>query len=183
MKYSILFVLFIGNCATSQPIKQTNTAEIKPQNTTAESATNPNAAAQPTKILNFSGQPTFVYKTKADYTQNVPVTLSDDKSQIIAYPAPQDLYNNDKLAYPTPLSDGYLLDNRGINAHTAFLKMTYVQYSKLKELPPLKDLYQQIIDKDPFTDLCNCGNRLQFQSDADIDFLVKNQLKDCKRIK
>src|ERR1035437_9891940 len=72
-----------------------------------------------------TGPPTMVYKTKADYSKNVPVTLSDDKSVIISYPAPIDLKPGGSFATPTLLQDGYLLDNRGINAKVAFLKMTY----------------------------------------------------------
>lgn len=161
------------------PHKVGNTPEATDKTVTQ---TEPNTPALP-QILDFSGPPTFVYKTKADYSQNVPVTLSDDKTAIIAYPSPQDIYINGQLATPTSLSNGYLLDNRGINANVAFLKMTYTEYSKLKEAPLLKIMYSQIIDKDPLTELCNCGNRLQYANSAAIDNLIKGQLKKCKRIK
>ncbi len=182
MKYLIAIALFVGSCRVINPPETRKNDEKKAESIGSIAPINPNNQP-PIKILNFSEPATFVYKTKADYTKNVPVTLSDDKTQIVAYPAPQDLYSNGKLAYPTALSNGYLLDNRGINANTAFLKLTYAQYSQLKEVPRLKDLFQQIIDKDPFTELCNCGNRFQFKSTAAIDSLVAAQLKPCKRIK
>jgi hypothetical protein len=177
MKYLIAITFFVGSCTAIQPTKNAKIGENKPKPADIASP------IEPEKVVDFSDPATLVYKTKADYTQHVPVTLSDDKTKIIAYPAPKDLYTNGKLAYPTRLSNGYFLDNRGINLNTAFLKMTYTQYSQLKEVPPLKELYQQIIDKDPLTELCNCGNRLQFKTTEGIDSLVKQQLKPCKRIK
>jgi ABC-type Fe3+-hydroxamate transport system substrate-binding protein len=177
---TITIALFAG-CHSLQttPHKANNTPDPT-EKTVTNVETNTPVSAQ---ILDFSGPPTFVYKTKADYSQNVPVTLSDDKTQIVSYPSPQDIYTNGQLATPTPLSNGYLLDNRGIGANVAFLKMTYTEYSKLKEAPLLKTMYSQIIDKDPLTELCNCGNRLQYANSAAIDNLIKGQLKKCKRIK
>jgi hypothetical protein len=133
--------------------------------------------------LDFNNPPTYVYKTKADYSKNVPVLLSEDKTKIIAYPAPTDVYYNGKLAYPTELSKNYLLDNRGIGLNVAFLKMTYEEYSQLKEVPSLKVLFDQIIDNDPLIELCNCGNRNQFNDIEVLNQLVKKNLSKCKKLK
>src|SRR2546423_15562709 len=73
------------------------------------------------------GPPVLVYKTKTDYTNYVPVILSDDKTRIISYPDPKDIQNS----APVKLKNGYLLDNRGISKNAAFLNWTYAKYSKL----------------------------------------------------
>lgn len=128
----------------------------------------------------------FIYKTVQDYRNNVPVTMSDDKKQIISYPHPTDLLIGENLALPTLLHNGYLLDNRGINKNVAFLKFTYEEYSKLKDVLTLQQLMVNIIDKDPLTELWDCGkktnyNDLQVQLNEWID---KNQLSvNCKRLK
>jgi len=100
--------------------------------------------------------PALVYKTRADYIQLVPVMLSEDKTEIVSYPHPSDVSNR---PVPTQLAGGYLLDNRGIGKNVAFLRLTYEEYAKLDEAPKLTELYDLIIDKDPLTELCNCGNK------------------------
>ena len=60
-----------------------------------------------------------IYKTAKDYRNNVPVTLSDDKTTIVSYPHPTDLVLGEGLALPASLHNGYLLDNRGINRNVA----------------------------------------------------------------
>jgi hypothetical protein len=140
---------------------------------------------QKSVAVDYSGPPTLVYKTNKDYYNNVPVTLSADKSRIVNYPAISDVFYKGVLAYPFRLADGYLLDNRGINENTAFLEYTYEEYSKLKELPELTDLYSFIIDKEPFIELYNCGNRYRFKDEiAELNEIIKsNKLKDYKRLR
>jgi hypothetical protein len=106
------------------------------------------------------GPVALVYKTKADYADKVPVILSEDKSTIISYPHPEDL---GKEAMPLHLKKGYLLDNRGINKNVAFLKLSYKEYRKLSGPPSLTQLQDMILDKDPLSELCNCGNRSAFK--------------------
>lgn len=80
------------------------------------------------------GPPTMIYKIKEDsYKTLVPVMLSADKSEIIAYPSKHDLYKNNEYTYPTALIKGYYLDNRGISAQTAFLKLSYEMYLKMED--------------------------------------------------
>ena len=127
-----------------------------------------------------------IYKTTKDYKYNVPVILSDDKTRIVSYPHPSDLIFDNRLALPSALNKGYLLDNRGIQKNVAFLKYTYEEYSKLKDVPALQELYSDIINKDPLTELWNCGTKasftdLQKQLNESID---KNLLPEkFKRIK
>lgn len=109
-------------------------------------------------------QPTVVYKTKQNYDNLVPVLLSDDKTEIVMYPAPTDIYYQGQLALPTKLEEGYLLDNRGIGKNVAFLKLTYQEYAKLEKVPLLTELYKMIVDKDPLLELYECGSRQEFNN-------------------
>jgi hypothetical protein len=125
------------------------------------------------------GPPAIVYKTKGDYNNNVPVTLSEDKSKIVSYPAPVDLYYRGKLAYPTKLAKGFLLDNRGISPNTVFLKITYEEYSKLNSAPAMDELMKMIIDTVPFTEMYNLGVRNRFKNEVEeIDSIIKKHKLD-----
>jgi hypothetical protein len=132
------------------------------------------------------GPHVVIYKTKADYNNLVPVELSDDKTAIVSYPDPQDVKTATGYAIPTSMNKGYLLDNRGIGKNAAFLKMTYEEYANLKTLPTITELYNMIVEKDPLTELCDCGNKIAF---TDVKTQI-NQLIDggklrttCKTIK
>lgn len=135
--------------------------------------------------VSYAGAPAIIYKTRADYSQNVAVTLSADKSKIVSYPSPKDVYMNGSIAYPTALSKGYLLDNRGVSTNTAFLRITYEQYSKLTDAPRLEEMYNQIIDKDPITEMYNLGDRARFKdATIEINHIIENkQLKEYKKLK
>jgi hypothetical protein len=135
--------------------------------------------------IDYTGEPTLVYKTKADYSKNIPVTMNAEKTAILSYPAPNDIYYKTKLAYPTPLVNGYLLDNRGIAINTVFLKLTYSEYAKLEQAPSLDEMMLMITDKDPFTEIYYLGNRGRFKNEVEeINVLIKKgALKKFKRIK
>lgn len=116
----------------------------------------------------------IVYKTKGDYAQYVPVTLTDDGSAIASYPDPADVYYQGKVARPTRLTDGYLLDNRGITPHSAFIRITYEEYAKLKAVPSLKELDKLIIDRAPFTEMYDVGERNTYPDlTGSINSLIK----------
>lgn len=107
-----------------------------------------------------AGPPVIIYKTTRDYSRNVPVTLNADGTAIASYPAVSDVRS---LPYPTPLADGYLLDNRGIGPHVAFLSYTYEEYAALPDTPPAAELFGKIIDKHPLLEIHSCGNRYQYK--------------------
>jgi hypothetical protein len=168
----ILFIIFISilvSCNPSSKGKQT-----KP---TGDSDTLAAAVA---------GPPALVYKTRGDYYRFVPVLLSEDKSRIISYPHPGDLKTGKGYRYPDSLSGGYLLDNKGIGPHVAFLGITYEEYSDLSEVPDADSLYAKIIDKDPLTELCNCGLRMSFSDPVlQLNRLIDSSIlrTNCKVIK
>lgn len=127
-----------------------------------------------------------IYKTTKNYIHNVPVLLSDDKMQIVSYPHPTDLLYKGKLALPLQLDGGYLLDNRGIGKNVAFLKFTYSEYSKLDKVPTLEELQDSIIDKEPLTELWDCGRVSSFTDlKGQLNEWINKQLlaEKCKQIK
>ena len=112
--------------------------------------------------------------------------LSEDKKKIISYPAPGDVKTGSGYALPVLLHKGYLLDQRGIGLNSAFLKLTYEEYGKLKEMPSLDGLYGMIVDKNPMTALYDCGIRERGKSLAkELNVLIdKKQLnKKCKEMR
>ena len=88
-----------------------------------------------------AGPPVYIYKTRNDYYDKVPVTLSDDQSGIVSYPDIRDVYKGGEPAYPTKLEGGFLLDNRGIDQNTAFLSVTYEEYAALPKTPDAQKNY------------------------------------------
>ncbi len=136
----------------------------------------------PAVPLDFSaGPPTIVYKTKQNYTNQVAVTLSEDKSRVIAYPHPQDIVKKSGQVKPTLLANGYLLDNQGINQRVALTSYTFEQYAALPKAPSLEQLKNSIIDADPLEYMCNCGNRNQFTSlELAMNQLLAQNLAPCK---
>lgn len=125
----------------------------------------------------------LVYKTKKDYSKNVPVSLNEDKTAIVSYPAPTDIFFNGSFAYPTPLENGYLLDNRGIGQNVAFLEYTYQEYSELKQVPEKNMLFKKIIDFNPLMELWDCGIRKQSKTEIEIyNTLIKNKFPDCRQM-
>lgn len=129
--------------------------------------------------------PIIIYKTKKDYSNNVPVILSEDKTKIVSFPAPRDLKRGDELALPEPLAKGYLLDRRGINKNVAFTKFTYEEYSKLTKTPKVSELFDAIIDDDPLKRMyiCGTGSVTDEIKKEIIQNIKKRKLKVYKRMK
>ena len=124
----------------------------------------------------------IVYKTSKDYSNLVPVIMNDKKTIIISYPAPTDIFYSNKLARPTELKNGYLLDNRGISKNVVFLKYTYEEYSKLTQAPSLKELILNIADKYPLTEMIYCGPKNQYKNPVnDMNALIDKGFPGCKR--
>jgi len=128
----------------------------------------------------------IVYKTKSDYYDLVPVNLSEDKSRIVSYPHTSDILVDRSFSLPIRLTEGYLIDNRGINRNTAFLNLTYKEYANLNQLPSIKAMYDMIIDINPFVELCSCGNRYLFTNiEEQMNQIILNDslLIKCKSLK
>ena len=124
-----------------------------------------------------------VYKTTKDYSQLVPIIMNAEKTKIISYPAPVDVFFNGKLATPTILKNGYLLDNRGINENVVFTNYTYWTYSQLKEVPTIEELMANIVDKYPLSEMILCGERSNFKNIVvELNDLIDKGFINCKRI-
>ncbi|MBN2807721.1 MAG: hypothetical protein JXR22_13775 [Prolixibacteraceae bacterium] len=132
----------------------------------------------------MANEPFLIYKTKADYNQLVPVILNDDKTEIVAYPAPADLKSVEGLRTPLELKNGYLLDVRGIGPNVAFTSFTYETYARLKQAPVLEELFRSIVDKDPLLEMYDCKNFLDIKYNLkEVNKLVKKKLDQCVKIK
>lgn len=136
------------------------------------------------EILFVPGPQAVVYKTIKDYTNLVPVIMNSEKTKIVSYPAPSDVYYQGKLAKPTALKNGYLLDNRGINENVAFLNYTYEEYSRLSEAPSQKEMLSRIAEKNPLKELIDCGLRTQYKDEvSELNTLIDRNFPGCKRAK
>ncbi|QNF31578.1 hypothetical protein HUW51_02125 [Adhaeribacter swui] len=158
-----LATLVASSCQSSKPSMTQNATQATP--------------------LDFSaGPPTLVYKTRQDYTNQVAIILTPDKTGIAAYPHPQDIAKKGNRVKPTLLTDGYLLDNQGINQYVAFTSYTFEQYAALPQAPSLEELKNSIIDANPLAYICNCGNRNQFGSSLEsaLNNLIAEKLTPCK---
>ena len=172
-KIILLSILSIAlfSCHTQKKAAESNTPA--PQAQTQKPTTAPASVASP---------PTYIYKTRNDYSQNVFVGYANNR--ITFFPAPTDLYTNGKLATPTPLRNGYWLDNRGISPNIAFLSYTYEEYANMQHVP--NDLYQKILDKDPILEMWDCGPRHTYSDAAkELNKIIQeNQLDTrCTRVK
>lgn len=127
----------------------------------------------------------IIYQTKADYSLNVPVTLSDDRTSIISYPHPADLIIDGTTVTPTQLHKNFLLDNRGINKNVAFLKYTYEEYSKMQSAPSQEVLMSMILNKRPLKKMYICKNCNKSQTDVGKlnDLIDRGDFSEFNRIR
>ena len=119
----------------------------------------------------------IIYKTTRDYSQNVPVIMDASRQRIVSDPDPADLRGNCR---PQALTNGFLLDNRGIGETVAFLSYTYDEYAALKSAPTMQQLLYSIIDRHPLTAITDCGSRSDFSGnlvDAVNEYIRSHGLK------
>ena len=137
------------------------------------------------RTINFEpGPQAIVYKTKDDFSDYVPVIMNPERTEIVSYPAPFDIFYNGVLSKPTRLNNGYLLDNRGINENVVFLNYTYEEYANLSEAPSLSEMKKRIKEKFPLTEMINCGLRMQYKNEEqELNSLVETGFSGCKIIK
>ena len=137
------------------------------------------------EIPSFAMAPLIIYKTSKDYREKVPVSLDESRQKILNYPGRNDIYTDGRLAYPTPLKKGYLLDNRGINGNVAFLDYTYEEYSKLEKTPSATELMGHILDNDPLVEMYHCGSRYDYKNinDEINSKIAKGDFGSFKKLK
>jgi hypothetical protein len=132
-----------------------------------------------------AGPPVIIYKTKEDYFDKVPVTLSENRDQVISYPSQKDIISGDGYSYPTPLAHGFLLDNRGVGKYSAFLDISYEAYSMMNDNLSADPLFFMIIDHDPFIEMYHCGSRFEYKDLInELNRIIeKNELDKCIQIR
>ena len=126
---------------------------------------------------NYALPHVLIYKTKADYSDLVPVTMNPERTQIVSYPAKTDIRPSAK---PLPLADGWYLDRRGIGPNTVFTDYTYEEYSSLEKTPTVSQLMEHIIEKYPLLELRDCGT--QSLSPDQLNDLISSGLKGSKNL-
>lgn len=124
-------------------------------------------------------RPVVIYKTKFDYSNNIPIILNSTKDSVVSYPSISDVFLNGILAIPTQLNNGYLLDNRGINENVAFTSYKYQEYIMLEKTPDANELFQKIIDKNPLLEIhiCKCERSIDSYNKA-----IKKKFSNCKTL-
>ena len=111
-----------------------------------------------------------IYKTSGDFFDRVPITMNRERTKVVSYPAPTDIYPG---AMPVRLADGWLLDRRGIGENAVFTRWTYNEYAALSEPPTLAELKSAVIPGSRVTEI----RRLpMFTSEAASDTAAVNRL-------
>ena len=147
----ITLIIMVSMISCSHKIQVKNSQKMEEKEKTGSTVVQPSP-------------PVIIYKTKEDYSDKVPVTLSDDKSKIINYPDARDLIRNGKLTLPIELHNGFLLDQRGIDQNVAFLSISYGTFTRAMRVYTVGQLYDLILDNDPLTEMYNCGNKNDFKN-------------------
>jgi hypothetical protein len=134
--------------------------------------------------MGMATPPLIIYKTKANYNDKIPVTLSSDKAEIVSYPGSKDVFYKGKLATPTELSNDFLLDNRGIDEHVAFLDISYESFSRMMRPLSKEQMFEMILDNDPIIEMYRCQRKDYKDIPNDLNTMIKNgKLSKCERLK
>ncbi|MCM1021883.1 MAG: hypothetical protein NC343_06515 [Muribaculum sp.] len=120
----------------------------------------------------------IIYKTNGDFSNNVPITLSNDGKTVISYPAPSDI----ACCKPIKLKNGFLLDRRGITSTTVFTHYTYDEYAKLAKSPGAEQMKKAIIPGSHITEIVELPFKNGQVTPAQCDSLISNKLEGCNVI-
>ncbi len=144
----------------------------------------PAAVVNHADIVHFRpDSPMVIYKTRADYSQFVPVRMNADRTEIIEAPHPADLIHQGRLAFPVALNQGYWIDNLGITPDVAYLRFTIENYSKLDEPLSVEIMMRYILDAYPLTEMYRCGYRNEYRDIfKEVNVLVARGLTNCMKI-
>jgi hypothetical protein len=124
-----------------------------------------------------------IYKFKGDYINKVCVLMSNDKSQIKAFPSPNDP-SGDTTKRFVVLKNGYYTESGiyswGINS--AYLNINRVDYRHFLSTNKINDdtLKNHILDTDPYLEYYTCSNDT-FAKDTSLikhidDYISNNEL-------
>lgn len=135
--------------------------------------------------IDFEGIPTVIYQMKKDYSALVPIILNEEKTKVVSYPAPKDMFHpNGELRVQQKLSNDFYLDQIGLTINSAFISYTIEDYSRMMIPPSTDSLFKLVIADDPFKKMYNLGNRKQYLEEAKVDEIVSSgDYKHYKRLK
>ena len=102
----------------------------------------------------------YVYKTKNDYSNNVSVELSEDKTRITS------ASGSINTRWPVKLVQGYCL-NGSMGKNSGYISLTIEEYNNYEIIPCDDTLFKLLIDKDPFIEF-------YYRNDDDSKFYDKN---------
>lgn len=148
--YILPLMAIISACATSAPAPGADAP------VSAQAAVAPQ---RPARMLPKA----IVYKTNVPCTDNVVISLNNDGTGVLSYPAPTDVSAD---SAPLQLPDGWLLDRRGIGPNPAFISMTYRQYAALRSAPSPAELLRMVLPDVHVTELRRLSMTPQ-QAEAD----------------
>jgi len=132
--------------------------------------------------MHLPGAPVVIYKTNGDYRHLVPVMMNEARTEILSYPDPADVWFEGRLAVPSLLNKGYLLDNRGINEHVVFLSYTYEEYSRMEQAPTLEQMMQHIRERYPLVEMYRCGLRSEYRNlIEEVNVLIDRSFSNCEK--
>jgi len=127
----------------------------------------------------------YKFKSSKDYSNYVPVGLSDDKNRITS--APGNIYR-----WPVKLIDDYYL-NGSMGVNSGYLSLTIEEHNAYEIKPGVDSLYKLLIEKDPYLEYYQRNDNGTFRDEngaygidtAHINLLIRNnQLeKYFKRLK
>ena len=123
----------------------------------------------------------IVYRTNGNYAEYVPDQVSADGKTLVSFPAPSDISADSR---PIELSDGWLVDRRGIGENSRFTSYTYGQYAKLATAPSPAELLKAILPGAIITDMYALPCTLQeAKSDTNaVNSLFRRVFPDCRMI-
>lgn len=120
-----------------------------------------------------------IYRTSTDVDALVPVTVDPSTGALVSYPAPTDITG---FSMPVVLSDGWLLDRRGINENTRFIDYTYSRYHDLSEAPSPDAILKAIVPDARVTEIVELPYKTGAVTPAQADSLIKAGLPRCETI-
>jgi len=132
-------------------------------------------------IIHFRpDSPLVIYKTRADYSQFVPVRMNANRTEIIKAPHPSEFIHQGRLSLPVAINQGYWIDNIGISPDVAYLRFTIENYSKLDEPLPVEIMLRYILDAYPLLEMYQCGYRYEYRDIfSEVNVLVARGLTNC----
>ena len=161
---SVLIVGGVAGCKSNKAADRSVQVAVTPQPIGGESRFIPKA---------------IVYRTDGNFYDKVPITLNADRTEVTSFPAPTDL---SERSMPLHLSDGWMLDRRGVGPNTVFTSYTYKEYMALPQAPSPTELLAHVIPGSGITSLVELPLTMtQASSDPKLcDEYIASGFRDCK---